>query len=217
MVIRAIASSAPKVRIHIGSLEPTVIDTDFCIMLKDLGNVCPHFHLALQSGCDRTLKNMNRKYDTEEFFAATKLLREYFPDCAISADLITGFPGETESDHTETLEFIQKCRFSSMHIFPYSIRPGTVAASMEGQLDKSVKNARARQAHVIAAQMQKNYHDNMLGKTLRVLFETEKDGVWRGHSDNYCEVCTEGSDLHGKFANVLITECKNEQLYGIIV
>ena len=216
-VIKAIASSAPNVRIHIGSLEPTVIDEDFCTMLNELGNVCPHFHLALQSGCDRTLKNMNRKYDTEEFFAAAELLRKYFPDCAISADLITGFPGESEQDHAETLAFIKKCRFSSMHIFPYSIRPGTVAASMDGQLDKAVKNARARQAHEIAAQMHRAYLSGMLGKTLRVLFETEKDGVWRGHSDNYCEVCAEGSDLHGKFADVLITEIKNEQLHGIIV
>ena len=217
MLINSVASAAPEARIHIGSLEPTVIDEDFCIMLMELGNVCPHFHLALQSGCDRTLKNMNRKYDTARFFAATELLRKHFPSCAISADLITGFPGESEQEHADTLAFIEKCRFSSMHIFPYSIRPGTAAASMDGQLEKSVKNARARQAQAIAKKMQRSYLESMIGQTLRVLFETEKDGAWRGHSDNYCEVCAEGSKLHGVFADVLIKELKNEILYGIII
>lgn len=216
-VIKAVACAATEARIHIGSLEPTVIDEEFCIMLKELGNICPHFHLALQSGCDRTLKNMNRKYDTAEFYAAVELLRRHFPDCAISADLITGFPGEREEDNSATLAFIEKCRFSSMHIFPYSIRPGTLAASMDGQLEKSVKNARARQAQAVAKKMQKSYLDSMVGKTLRVLFETEKEGFWRGHSDNYCEVCAEGTELHGVFAEVLIKELKNELLYGIIV
>ncbi|MBE7017045.1 MAG: tRNA (N(6)-L-threonylcarbamoyladenosine(37)-C(2))-methylthiotransferase MtaB [Ruminococcaceae bacterium] len=217
MVIKAVASAAPEARIHIGSLEPTIVDEEFCIMLEQLGNICPHFHLALQSGCDRTLQNMNRKYDTGRFYAATELLRRYFPACAISADLITGFPGESEQDHTDTLAFIEKCRFSSMHIFPYSIRPGTAAASMDGQLEKSLKNARARQAQTVAKKMQKSYLESMLGKTLRVLFETEKDGIWRGHSDNYCEVCAEGTQLHGVFADVLIKELKNDLLYGIII
>ena len=216
-LIKAVACAAPEARIHIGSLEPTVIDEAFCLMMKELGNVCPHFHLALQSGCDRTLKNMNRKYDTAEFYAAMEMLRRYFPDCAISADLITGFPGEREEEHLAALAFIEKCRFSSMHIFPYSIRPGTLAASMDGQLEKSVKNARARQAQAVARKMQKSYLDSMVGKTLRVLFETEKGGFWRGHSDNYCEVCAEGAKLHGVFADVLIKEVKNELLYGIII
>jgi len=104
-----------------------------------------------------------------------------------------------------------------MHIFPYSIRPGTAAASMDGQLEKSLKNARARQAQTVAKKMQKSYLESMLGKTLRVLFETEKDGIWRGHSDNYCEVCAEGTQLHGVFADVLIKELKNDLLYGIII
>ena len=104
-----------------------------------------------------------------------------------------------------------------MHIFPYSIRPGTIAASMAGQLEKSVKNARARQAQTVAKKMQKSYLDSMVGKTLRVLFETEKEGLWRGHSDNYCEVCAVGAELHGVFADVLIKEVKNELIYGIII
>ncbi len=216
-VIKAIADAAPEARIHIGSLEPTVIDADFCTMLKELGNVCPHFHLALQSGCDRTLKNMNRKYNTARFYDAVELLREYFPECALSADLITGFPGESQEDHNVTMAFIRKCAFASMHIFPYSIRPGTVAASMEGQLEKSVKNARAREAQCIAGDMQRAYLESMLGRTLKVLFETEKAGIWTGHSENYCEIQAAGNDLHGIIKDVLITSAENGRLGGIIV
>ncbi len=215
--VKAIASAAPEARIHIGSLEPTVIDEEFCLLLKKLGNICPHFHLALQSGCDRTLKNMNRKYDTARFYAAVELLRIHFPGCALSADLITGFPGETEGDHAEAMAFIRKCAFASMHIFPYSIRPGTVAASMPGQLEKAVKNARAREAQKIAGEMQSAYLESMVGKTLAVLFETEKDGVWSGHSENYCEVSAMGENLHGIVQCVEIKSAEKGKLSGIII
>lgn len=215
--INAIADAAPEARIHIGSLEPTVIDPEFCEMLRSHGNICPHFHLALQSGCDRILKNMNRKYSTARFFNAVELLRASFPGCSLSADLICGFPGETEEDHADTLTFIRKCAFSSMHIFPYSIRPGTVAASMEGQLEKAVKNSRARQAQEIAREMQNEYLDSMIGKTLSVLFETEKDGMWYGHSENYCEVCSKGENLHGIIKNVLIIGKERGRLLGNII
>jgi len=215
--IKAIAASAPGARIHIGSLEPTIIDENFCTMLSEAGNICPHFHLALQSGCDKTLKNMNRKYDTKRFFEACQLLRKYFPDCALSADLICGFPGETESDHAEAMAFIRKCAFASMHIFPYSIRPGTAAASMSGQLDKAEKSKRAKEAQSIAAIMQRDYLEAMVGRTMSVLFETDKDGVWTGHSENYCEVLVIGENLHGFVRNVKILSAEKTKLRGIIV
>jgi len=215
--IRLIAAAAPGVRIHIGSLEPTVIDADFCLMLRDAGNICPHFHLALQSGCDKTLKNMNRKYDTARFYAAIELLREYFPGCALSCDLIVGFPGETEEDHAEAMAFIHKCNFASMHIFPYSIRPGTLAAEMPGHLTNAVKSARAKQAQSIAGEMQKAYLESMVGKNLRVLFETEKDGKWSGHSENYCEVVSAGENLHSLVRNVQIKSVNGKKLVGIII
>ncbi len=215
--IKAISAAAPEARIHIGSLEPTVIDENFCCMLRELGNICPHFHLALQSGCDKTLKNMNRKYDTARFYEAVELLRKHFPGCAISADLIAGFPGETEADHAEAMAFIKKCAFSSMHIFPYSIRPGTVAASMPGQLEKSVKAARAKEAQAIAGEMQRAYLGSMVGKTLSVLFETEREGLWTGHSDNYCEVSAIGDALHGLVQNVQIISAEKGKLRGIII
>lgn len=215
--IKAIAAAAPDARIHIGSLEPTVIDAAFCTMLKELGNICPHFHLALQSGCDKTLKNMNRKYDTSRFYSAVELLREHFPDCALSADLIVGFPGESEADHAEAMEFIKKCAFASMHIFPYSIRPGTVAAAMPGQLNKATKTLRAREAQAIADAMQNSYLEKMLGKNLTVLFETEKDGLWSGHSENYCEVAARGEALHGVVRNVNIESVSGKKLIGIFI
>ena len=215
--IKAIALAAPDSRIHIGSIEPTVINDDFCRMLRELGNVCPHFHLALQSGCDKTLKNMNRKYDTARFYSAVELLRVYFPDCALSCDLIVGFPGETEEDHAEAMAFIKKCNFASMHIFPYSIRPGTAAAAMPGHLTNAVKSARAREAQTIAAKMQTAYLESMQGRELSALFETEKDGMWYGHTDNYCEICVMGENLHGIVKNVHITSISGKKLVGIII
>ena len=117
-LVCAVAEAAGEMRIRLSSLEPTVITEDFCRRLAAAGRLCRHFHLSLQSGCDKTLKAMNRKYDTARFYRAVELLREYFPGCALTCDLITGFPGETEEDHRETLEFIKKCAFESMHIFP---------------------------------------------------------------------------------------------------
>ncbi len=216
-VIVAIAKAAPDVRIRLGSIEPTVITEDFCRLLSGCGNICPHFHLSLQSGCDSTLKAMNRKYDTARFYSAVESLRKYFPGCAMTADLITGFPGETEADHAATLEFIQKCGFAAMHVFPYSIRPGTKAAAMKEQNTNAVKSARARQAQAAADKMQLEYLESQLGKTLSVLFETEKDGVWSGHSENYCEVEAAGTQLHGVVKNVKITELKDKKLIGIII
>lgn len=216
-VICAIANAAPKARIRLGSLEPTVITVDFCQKLAQCGNMCSHFHLSLQSGCDKTLKNMRRKYDTAGFYGAVELLRKYFPDCGMTADLICGFPGETDADHSETMAYIEKCAFSSMHIFPYSIRPGTKAAQMPEQLTHAVKDARARQAQQLADKMSAEYLECCVGKTLSVLFETEVNGLWQGHADNYCEVCTAGEKLHGIVRNVKIEFVKDKKLFGNIV
>ena len=117
-LLETVAASAGEMRIRLGSLEPTVITEEFCRRTAALGRLCPHFHLSLQSGCDRTLAAMNRKYDTAAFFAVTERLRRYFPGCALTGDLITGFPGETEEDHAETLAFIEKCAFADLHVFP---------------------------------------------------------------------------------------------------
>ena len=149
-VIEAVAAAAPEARIRLGSLEPTVVTEEFCSRLAAIGRVCAHFHLSLQSGSDGVLSRMGRKYDTAEFYAVTERLRRYFPGCAITGDLIAGFPGETEEELRETLEFIRRCAFAALHVFPYSRRPGTKADAMPGQLTRAVKEERARLAHAAA-------------------------------------------------------------------
>ena len=215
--IEAIAETAGEMRLRLGSLEPTVITEDFVKRLKATGKVCDHFHLSLQSGCDEILKRMNRKYDTARFFEATQLLREYFPNCGMTADLIVGFPGETEENHAETLAFIKKCGFSAMHVFPYSQRPGTKAASMEGQLTNAVKVKRASEAQKTASEMEDEYLKSCLGRKLSVLFEADKDGMSVGHATNYTQVCAHGEHLRGIVQIVEIAENRDKILVGMIV
>ena len=211
------AAAAPETRIRIGSIEPTVITEEFCARIAQCGNLCRHFHLSLQSGCDRTLRDMRRKYDTTRFLESARLLREAFPGCALTADLITGFPGETEEHFAETLDFIRTVGFSAMHVFPYSVRPGTRAASMPGQLSRAVKEARAARAQAAAEEMQEAYLLRQIGQTLPVLFETQTPEGWQGHSDNYCLVCADGENLHGIMRNVKIIGKNGKKLRGIFV
>ena len=212
--LEAVAAGAPPgARVHLGSLEPTVVTDTFVERLKKL-NVCPHFHLSMQSGCDETLARMRRKYTTAEFFAVTERLRAAFPGCALTTDLITGFPGETEEEFSKTLAFIEKCAFAQMHVFPYSIRPGTKAAGMPGQIEKSEKAARAARAAHIAERMQREYLTSCVGKTLEVIFETESDGESRGHAENYTEVAVPGDMPHGVVRKVKITGVRGEMLVG---
>jgi len=215
--VEAIASEAGGMRLRLGSLEPTVITEDFVNRLKATGKVCDHFHLSLQSGSDGVLKRMNRKYDTARFFEATELLREYFPNCGMTADLIVGFPGETEENHAQTLAFIRKCGFSAMHVFPYSKRPGTKAAEMSGQLTNAVKTKRAAEAQKAALEMEAAYLNSCVGKELTVLFETEKEGVSIGHAANYTKVCVPNGQLHRIVKNVEIIGILDKMLVGKIV
>lgn len=216
-VICACAKAAPDMRIRLSSLEPTVITEEFCRRLAGTKKLCRHFHLSLQSGCDKTLKAMNRKYDTAQFYRAAELLREYFPGCALTCDLITGFPGETEKDHAATLEFIRRCAFSDMHIFPYSRRPGTPADKMPGQCQRAVKERRAHEAKLIAQEMKRAFLDASVGAVLPVLFETRDGECFTGRSDTYVLVRAEGEDLRGKTLDVRITARDGDELVGEIV
>lgn len=216
-LIAALASEVPDMRIRLGSLEPTVITEEFCQTLSKYKNLCPHFHLSLQSGCDRTLKAMNRKYDTEQFYCAVLLLRKYFSGCALTADLIVGFPGETEDDFTDTLSFLKKCAFSQVHIFPYSRRKGTVADEMDNQIPNRVKKERAFRAKEVTDSTRLDYMENAIGKTMPVLFETFDGKFWEGHSDTYLNVKAEGTDLRGFVRNVKIFSKDGENLVGVIL
>ena len=202
-------------RLRFGSLEPRTITEDFCRRAAKLPNLCPHFHLSLQSGCDATLKRMNRKYDTTRYARSVALLRQYFDHVAITTDLITGFPGETEEEFAQTLAFIETCGFAAMHIFPYSIRPGTKAAAMP-QLRAAVKEERAARAAEAAQRMHRAYLEGCIGRTYPVLFEQEKDGRYIGHAPNYMEVAVNGHNLHNQIREVTITACNGETLWGEI-
>ncbi len=216
--VEKICLAAPEVRIRLGSLEPRVVTEAFARCLAALPNLCPHFHLSLQSGCDATLARMRRKYDTERFYQSVEILRRYFPNCGITSDLITGFPGETEEEFARTLDFIEKCAFSAMHIFPYSLREGTRAASMEDQIPKAVKHSRAREAAKTAKRMKTAFLAAQVGLVHSVLFEQEAEpGVWSGHTGNYCEVRARGEALHNTVANVQIIESRDGVLWGKVL
>ncbi len=217
-LIAELCKTYPDIRFRLGSIEPRTITEEFCKTLCNHTNLCPQFHLSMQSGCDATLARMRRKYDTARFFESVLLLRKYFPGCAITTDMIVGFPGESESEFSDTLRFIEKCNFSAMHIFPYSRRAGTPAAKMPGQLTKAEKASRAERAGKVAEEMKHSYHKSQIGETLCVLFEEFNNGLWCGHSENYIQVYVRSNEnLKNKFANVLINDLFADGILGHIV
>ena len=216
-LIQAICLAAPAVRVRLGSLEPRTVDRDFCKSLSGLLNLCPQFHLSLQSGCDETLKRMRRKYDTARYLESCSLLREYFPNCAITTDLIVGFPQETEEEFAATLDFLKTAGFAAMHIFPYSRRKGTPAAEMSGQIPLAEKERRAARAGAVEKELREAYQAQFVGKCLPVLFEQQDEqGLWTGHAPNYVLVAAAGEDMRNQIFNVEITEVTGRGLQGII-
>ena len=209
---------SPDTRVRLGSLEPRTITPDFCRRAAALPNLCPHFHLSMQSGCDTVLARMNRKYDSNRYYKSVTFLHEAYDRPAVTTDLIVGFPGETEEEFQQTLDFIQKCAFSAMHIFPYSKRPGTPAAKLPGQVRNAVKEERAHRAAQIARTMQDTYLYSWVGETVPVLFEEEREGLWRGHTTRYCEVEVQSvQPLHNQLRQVQITGHAGGALQGVLV
>ena len=209
---------SPDTRVRLGSLEPRTITPDFCRRAAALPNLCPHFHLSMQSGCDTVLARMNRKYDSNRYYESVTFLHEAYDRPAVTTDLIVGFPGETEEEFQQTLDFIQKCAFSAMHIFPYSKRPGTPAAKLPGQVLNAVKEERAHRAAQIARTMQDAYLDSWVGETVPVLFEEEREGLWRGHTTRYCEVTVQSAQpLHNQLRQVRLTGRDGGALQGVLV
>ena len=209
--------TVPEVRIRLGSLEPRVITRAFCDRLKSCPNLCPQFHLSMQSGCDTVLSRMKRKYDTARYYESVELLREAFPGCAVTTDMIVAFPGETEEEFRESLRFIRKCGFADMHIFPYSRRPGTPADKMPGQLGNAIKEARSREAIAVAAEMNRAYRESMVGSTQEVLFEDKHLSLYAGHTPNYMKVYAAGEDLHNRLRQVTITGLYEDGLFGVLM
>ena len=204
LLIEEICKAVPELRVRLGSLEPRVVTEDFCRRLAGYPNLCPQFHLSMQSGCDTVLARMKRKYDTARYYESVTLLRNYFPECAVTTDMIVAFPGETEEEFAESLAFIRKCAFADMHIFPYSRRPGTPADKMPGQHNNATKEARSRAAIAVAEEMSRSYREKWIGRSLEVLFE-EKDGdFYTGHAPNYVKVYAMGENLHNKIRTVTV-------------
>ena len=165
-------------RIRLGSLEPQIITEDFVKRLSKLDKICNHFHLSLQSGCTETLKRMNRKYTAEEFKQSANLLRKYFDNVALTADVIVGFPGETEKEFEETYEFLKKIKFTKIHVFKYSPREGTRAAAMPNQIDGNIKEERSKKLIELSNADEEEFLDKQIGKNLKVLFEHKVDKYW---------------------------------------
>ena len=215
-LIEAVCDAVPALRIRLGSLEPRVVTEEFCAALVSKPNLCPQFHLSMQSGCDTVLERMRRKYDTARYLESLELLRRFFPGCAVTTDMIVGFPGETEEEFRQSLEFIRKCAFAGMHIFPYSRRPGTPAADMPGQLGNDVKEERSRAAIAVARQMNRSYRESLVGTLQEVLFEEEEGAFSTGHARNYIRVWAEGKGLHNRVRSVRITGLYQDGLVGEI-
>ena len=206
LLVEEICKAVPDLRIRLGSLEPRVVTEDFCRRLSVFPNLCPQFHLSMQSGSDTVLSRMKRKYDTARYYESVELLRKFFPECAVTTDMIVAFPGETEEEFAESLAFIRKCAFADMHIFPYSRRPGTPADKMPGQHNNATKEARSRAAIALAEEMSRAYREGFIGRTLEVLFEEREGEFYTGHAPNYIKVYARGENLHNEIRTVTVLE-----------
>jgi threonylcarbamoyladenosine tRNA methylthiotransferase MtaB len=185
--------------------------------MKHLPNLCPQFHLSMQSGCDTVLARMKRKYDTARYYESVSLLKAYFPGCAVTTDMIVAFPGETEEEFQQSLDFIRKCGFADMHIFPYSRRPGTPADKMPGQHSNLTKEDRSRRAIAVATEMSLAYRENLIGTVHSVLFEEAEGEFYTGHAPNYVKVYVKGENLHNTIWQVRIVSLCQDGVFGEIL
>lgn len=201
-------------RIRLGSLEPNIITEEFVNRLKKVTKMCDHFHLSLQSGCDETLKRMNRKYTAETFEKEVNLLRKTFPDVALTTDVIVGFPGETEEEFNETYKYLSKIRFTKLHVFKYSPRKGTVAAKMKNQIDSTVKEKRSHKLIELSNECEIEFLDRYVGKELKVLFEKQDGEYIKGHTTNYLVVKAKETKLENQIKDVKIVSRDNLELIG---
>ena len=207
-------------RIRLGSLEPTIINEEFLQRLSKLDKICHHFHLSLQSGCDETLKRMNRRYTTEEFKKVVDLLRSTYKDVILTTDIIVGFPGETEEEFNCTYEFLKDIKFYKMHVFKYSRRKGTKADLMRNQIMPKIQDERSKRLLKLSDANQEVYNKKYIGKEVEVLFE-EKDGEYiKGHTENYIVVKVNNENVnkyHNEIAKVEIVGVGLEEMYGEIL
>ena len=203
-------------RIRLGSLEPELITQKFVDYIAGNERVCRQFHLSLQSGSDGVLKRMNRRYTAERYAEKVDMLRAAMPDCAITTDIIAGFVGETEAEHKETLDFVRRIEFARVHVFPYSVRTGTVAEKMQGHVDPAVKERRAHELISLTDEYQRKYMEKLVGKTVEVLVEEPCEGGMRGYTDTYVDVHLPADEsLANSIVRVRITGMEGKWLRGV--
>jgi len=204
-------------RIRLGSIEPLLITVEFVERLKRLEKICHHFHLSLQSGCDETLKRMNRRYTTEQFKEIVRLLRGAYSDVNLTTDIIVGFPGETDEEFNKTYQFLKEIKFYKMHIFKYSPRKGTKAAVMPNQINGDIKEERSKKLIELSDRNEIEYNKSYIGKNVEVLFEEEKDGMYKGHTQNYIMVyCQSKEKLDNKIIDVVCEKAEKEHIIAIM-
>lgn len=217
-VIEEIAKKDKVKRIRLGSIEPRILTEDFVRRMADTNKICNHFHISLQSGCDETLKRMNRKYLTEDYKMSVEYLRNHFDNPAIATDIMVGFPGETEEEFRTSLEFMKEINFADAHVFSYSRRKGTVADRIENQVTENIKDIRNKEMSDTVKKLKKAYLDEHLGKELQVLFEQKtKDGFFEGTSSEYIKVYVKtDKDLTGEYKTVIVNDNDGEVVFAKI-
>ena len=204
-------------RIRLGSIEPLLITVEFVERLKKLEKICHHFHLSLQSGCDETLKRMNRRYTIEQFKEIVRLLRNAYSDVNLTTDIIVGFPGETDEEFNKTYQFLKEIKFYKMHVFKYSPRKGTKAAVMPNQINGDIKEERSKKLIELSDRNEIEYNKSYIGKNVEVLFEEEKDGMYKGHTQNYILVyCQSKEKLDNKIIDVVCEKAEKEHIIAIM-
>ena len=203
-------------RIRLSSIEPMTLDAEFVRKISGCSKLCPHFHISLQSGCDETLRRMNRHYTTAQYKEVVDGLRKAFPDVAITTDIMVGFAGETDEEFNQTVQFVKEIEFSGAHIFQYSQRRGTPAAKRPNQVSPQIKEKRSAEIIAITKKSEQKFHEGFLGRTMEVLFEqTAKDGFWEGKTPNYITVYVKSSeDLQGQYRNVKLLNADSGIVYG---
>lgn len=206
-------------RIRLSSLEPTIVDEEFAQRLSKLEKICDHFHLSLQSGCDATLKRMNRKYTTARYKEATEILRKFYQNANFTTDVIVGFPGETDEEFDQTYQFLKEIGFYKMHIFKYSPRKGTVAEKLPNQVDGNIKEERSKKLIELSNNMQNEKNSQYIGKTVKVLFEEYENGYYKGHTTNYMVVKVKEKEQDGFIDNIkdieiIENDTQTEELIG---
>ncbi len=220
-LLTAINSIDGLERIRLSSLEPTLFTDDFLQELTSIGKLCRHFHLSLQSGCDKILKKMNRKYSSVEFKEIVERIRKSYPQIALTTDIIVGFPGETREDFEETYNFVREIAFSDIHVFKYSPRRGTPAASFKNQVNGNDKQIRSKELIALGRELNKQYRAQFIGKTKEVLIETESrdhKNCMEGFTDNYLKVVMKGdASLEGQIKNVLLKTLNKGIIFGEII